>query len=295
MRMPLRILAALLLVCSAMTIRATVLTAAQAIAARRPLAAEVPLWVTRPPADDAKDYSFVGTATSASESQAKGNASDEAVRKAVVRIGTRLFQDPGVAVCPGIDALREYVQKVGRHASEYVRADPGGGYTAYSLLQLNRAFAEPSAVRQYAAAPAPAYARLQNQQQVAPTAIGCLLVPSDVGPAAVTRRTQVRAQNLRQGNFTLYFSIAGTKGQVWIRLDQVQIVDDGSAGTTRWRFDVFTDSRKAFSAPIETYADDVVTYRMRAGDRGVETQATSASGLIEIKIVGTRINAATAK
>jgi hypothetical protein len=269
-----------------MTIRGPEVSA-QSSGARQLLGGDVPSWVTRPPADG-KDYSFVGTATSASESQARGNAFDDAVRKAVVRVGTRLFQEPNAAACPGVDALRDYVRKVGRSASQYARPNPGGGYTAYALLQLNRGFAEPSAVRQYAAAPTAV-------QQQATTAIGYLLVPSDVGPSAVTRRTQVRMQNLRQGNFTLYFSIAGTKGQVWIRLDQIQVFDDGSAGTTRWTFDVFVDGRRAFSAPIETYSDDMVTYRMRAGDRSVEAQTTSAGGLIEIKVVGTRLSAASAK
>ena len=288
MRVSLRIIAATLLVWSTMTVRGPGLdVSAQSAGARQSLGGQVPSQVTRPSTADGKDYSFVGTATSASESQARSNASDDAVRQAVVRIGTRLFQDPNVAACPGIDALREYVRKVGRSAPPSVRPKPGGGYTASAVLQVNRGFVEPSAVRQYAAAPT-------YIQQQATTAVGYLLVPSDVGPAAVTRRTQVRMQNLRQGNFALYFSIAGTKGQVWIRLDQIQVFDDGSAGTTRWTFDVLVDGRRAFSTPIETYSDDTVTYRMRAGDRSVETQATSASGLIEIKIVGTR-NTASAK
>src|SRR5260221_10770522 len=204
---------------------------------------QVPAWVTRPPTSDTRDYSFVGTATSASESQATGVAHDDAVRKAVTLVGTRLFEDPTVATSFGIDALSEYVRKVGRMASQYVRPNPTGGYSAYALLQLNRGFVEPSTVRQYAPAP------IAVQQQAA-TALGYLLVPSDVGPKPVTKRTQVRMANLRQGNFYLYFSIASAKGQGSIRLDQIQVFDDGSAGATTWRFDVLVNGQKKFSTPI---------------------------------------------
>jgi hypothetical protein len=247
--------------------------------------------VTQPPADDAKDVSFVGTATSASESQARAAAAEDATRKATAHIVARLFRDLTGTSFPGVDALREYLRKVARSPSDspYIRPNPGGGYAAYVLLQLNKGFAEPATVRQYTATPISAY-------QQASAAVGYLLVPSDVGPAAVTRWTQVRMQKLRQGNFTLSFSIAGTqKGQVWIRLDQVKVFDDGSPGATRWKFDVFVDGRAAFSAPIEAYSDDVVIYRMRAGDPSVETQARPATGVIEVKIVGTRTTAASAK
>jgi hypothetical protein len=287
-----RVLSALLLIGVTSTIRTPALSVAvQSRAAQPSVSRETPSWVTRPPADG-KDYSFVGTATSASESQARGSAYDEAVRQAVVRIGTRLFQDPSVATWYGIDALRDYVRKVGRNASQYVRPSSSGGYTAYVLLQVNRGFVEPSAVRQYAASPTSAQGQSAG-------AVGYLLVPSDAGPTAVTKRTQVRMPNVRQGNFYLYFSIAGTKGSrggdVWIRLDQIQVLDDGSAGTTRWSFDVFVNNRKTFTTGIAAYSDDVVTYRMRAGDRNVETRAPAAGGLIEIRIVGTKISAAKAR
>ena len=134
-----------------------------------------------------------------------------------------------------------------------------------------------------------------SAQQSTPTATGYLLVPANVGTAAVTKRTQVRMPNLRQGNFYFYFNLAANKGQLWIRLDQLQVFDDGSAASTRWQFDVFVNGKKAFSAPAASYSDDVVSYRMRAGDRTVETRVSSGTGLTEIRISGTRINAAMAK
>ena len=256
---------------------------------QQPIGKAVPAWVARPPADDAKDLKFVGTATSASEPQARNNAFDDAAAKAVVRIGTELFQDSSVLTWYGLDALREYVRKVGKIASQDVRPNSAGGYTAYVLLQLNRAFVVPTAVRQYAAPPVSA------QQQSTPTATGYLLVPSNVGTAAVTKRTQVRMPNLRQGNFYFYFNLAANKGQLWIRLDQIQVFDDGSAASTRWQFDVFVNGKKAFSVPAASYSDDVVSYRMRAGDRTVEKSVSSGTGLTEIRISGTRISAAMAK
>jgi hypothetical protein len=111
----------------------------------------------------------------------------------------------------------------------------------------------------------------------------------------VTKRTQVRMPNLRQGNFYFYFNLAANKGQLWIRLDQLQVFDDGSAASTRWQFDVFVNGKKAFSVPAASYSDDVVSYRMRVGDRTVETRVSSGTGLTEIKISGTRISAAMAK
>ena len=256
---------------------------------KQPIGKAVPAWVAKPPADDAKDLMFVGTATSASEPQARNNAFDDAAAKAVVRIGTELFQDSSVLTWYGLDALRDYVRKVGKIASQDVRPNSGGGYTAYVLLQLNRAFVVPTAVRQYAAPPVSA------QQQSRPTAMGYLLVPSNVGTAAVTKRTQVRMPNLRQGNFYFYFNLAANKGQLWIRLDQLQVLDDGSAASTRWQFDVFVNGKKSFSVPAASYSDDVVSYRMRAGDRTVETRVSAGTGLTEIRISGSRIEAAKAR
>ncbi len=276
-----------LLACAAIVLGHPALpTSAQSIRSRQSPVRDVPSWVRQPPADDGKNYSFVGVATSASESQARNSAYSDAVSKAVVRIGARLFEDPTVVTWYGTDALRDYVRKVARNAAQYVRPDRGG-YTAYALLQLNRGFVEPSAVREYASSSA--------VQRQTPTAVGYLLVPTVVSPAGVTKRTQVRMPNLRQGNFYLYFTLAGTKGGVWIRLDQIQVFDDGSVGTTRWRFDVFVNGAKAFSTPVAGYTDDVITYRMRAGDRSMETQASSAGGLIEIRIAGYRVSAARAK
>jgi hypothetical protein len=248
----------------------------------------VPSWVARPPAEDEKDLWFVGAATSASQSQARSDAFEDAVSKAVARIAARLFEDPSVTTWYGIDALREYARKVGRSQSEHLGPASSGGYSAYSLLQLNRGFIEPSLVRQYAVQPTAG-------DRQASTAVAFLLIPSDIGTLSTTKRTQVRLPNLREGNFYLSFSMSGTKERLSLRLDQIQVLEDGGGRNAPWSFEVFVNGARAFTTPVRLYDDDVITYRMAPGDRSVEAQITSPAPLNEIRIVGAKITAASAR
>src|SRR4051812_30711648 len=74
-----------------------------------------PQWADRGDTEDAQNAFFVGVASSkASESEAKRAALAAAIDKAVARAAEQLFADASTTTSYGVDALRQYVQKVSR-------------------------------------------------------------------------------------------------------------------------------------------------------------------------------------
>ena len=217
---------------------------------------------------------FVGSARSPSESQARQAALGAAIDKSLFHLGELLFANPSTSTFYGIDALRQYLQKVSSTTNTWA-GGAGGEYEAYAQVQINTDFLKPLTVQKYATSPpVPPY-----------TAVGYLLVPGAGGTMATTRRTQVRMAKLRDGNFYFYFNIVQRKERVTVQLDHIQVLDDGSAGKTHWSFDIGVAGRSILQLPAGEYTDTVGTYRPQ---HKPYEQPLRADALLEIKVTGNR-------
>jgi len=67
----------------------------------------------------------------------------------------------------------------------------------------------------------------------------------------------VAPNNAKEGKFNFRFALSrSASGAARLRLNEIQVFEDGSAGSTRWLFEVFLDDRRAFSLPVRSYDDD---------------------------------------
>ncbi len=234
-----------------------------------------PAWAARGDTEDAQSVLLVGLAQNASESEAKRLALAAGIDKGAARLASQLFADPSNAAFYGLDALRQYVQKIAR-VTTWSGKGTYAPYEACALVQINKPFLQPALVRQYVAAPVPPPG----------TALGHLVIPSELGATSITRRIQVRMAKLRDGNFYFYFNILQGKNMLGVRLDQIQVLDDGSPGKTKWTFDVTIAGRPMLNLPLAEYTDDVVTYRR--SDKPFEYALRDGERVVEVKVTGSR-------
>lgn len=238
------------------------------------LPTSAPGWTSQGDRDETQNLLVVGSGRSPSESQARQAAAAAAIDRGVLAVSRQLFADPSTATFYGMDALRQYLQKVSRTANSWT-GNAGSQYNAYVQLQINKTFLRPSTVREYAAsAPAPGK-----------KAVGYLLVPVQDVSSATTRRTQVRLAKLRDGNFYFYFNIARIKTTLSVQLDRIQVLDDGSGGKTHWAFEITAAGNPMLKLPVAEYTDAVSTYRRY--DKPYELQLRNEP-VVEIRITGER-------
>ena len=239
-----------------------------------------PAWIAWDDIDDGQNLLLVGAAANAgSQPDAQRLASASAIDKAVARVAERLFADPSTTTFYGIEALRQYVRKVSRVRETWSAAAPDNSYEACVLVQISNPFLQPAWLRQYAAAPAPPDG----------SALGYVVIPAKVGATSVTRRTQVRMARLRDGNFYFFFNVLQGKNAIAVKLDQIQVIDDGSSGKTSWTFDITIAGRPMLKIPVADYTDDVVTYRR--ADKPYEYALSPGERVVEIKVTGSRASA----
>jgi hypothetical protein len=255
---------------------------------RSPTRTSEPSWVSSLPSDSQSLY-FRGMADSPSEAKAQEDSRRNAIEQAANTLAASFFEGQQTSQSSiDLQTIREYVGKVARVTATYAtRAPDGKAYRAHTLLQLSKAFAEPYTIRQFAAP------RAQPQQG---DAQGSLTLLTNLGPAGTkVDRVQVRAAKDKTGNFTFIFTFSRYGQTLHVRLDEIAVTDDGSAGSTRWRFDVLVGSTLAFTVREVAYDDNVRNYRLQSKERLEADVPASNATTVEIKVIGYRaaVSAAT--
>lgn len=119
---------------------------------------------------------------------------------------------------------------------------------------------------------------------------GSIDLPGDLdGAASRSESLKVKAENPQNGDFTFLFTIARRKpGEVLLQLNEVQVFEDSSGGTTQWMFAVVAGQQEAFRLSNRRYGDtpQPKKYRMTAADKASAMIPTETGGRLKIQVIG---------
>lgn len=195
--------------------------------------------------DDPGNYYSVGTAADAALSVAKQKSYDDAVSKMCDQLkNTTARQEAGAA-----SYCRALVLSSAAVANTNFSYDAGARQYRYStLLRLNKAYGSGAAVQRLAPV-----GRASGEMPLTPGAsrLGSLTVP-------------VQAANPRDASFNFVFQCAPARtGGVNLQLDRIEVIQDGSVGSTRWLFQVFVNDKSVLEIPDRPYNDWPATRLVR--------------------------------
>ncbi len=124
-----------------------------------------------------------------------------------------------------------------------------------------------------------------DYQKVA-TVEGAAEVASSLGGQSVmTRQVQVQAgSDRRNGDFVFVFALTRKPQGLHLRLDKIVVRQDGSSGSTKWKFDVFADGLKIIDLPVREYDDG----RQPPSPAGAEALLIPAGAAVRIRVLGYR-------
>jgi hypothetical protein len=223
------------------------------------------------------DLIVVGAADSATAAQARTSALENAVYRTAVEITNRLFAEQNLPLTTSLDSLSAFVRRVSRIVDQ-VETPTTTGYQGRTRLQLNKTFLDRLTIT-----------RLTPPARPEAFAVGYLLLPASRGKAgSISGRAPVRAASAGKGNFTFAFNIRPAGAGTLIKLESIDVIEDGSAGATRWAFDVTVNRRPAFTVAAAQYDDRVRTYAMSSGNRPLEFTFNGTEPYVEVRVTGTK-------
>lgn len=255
-----------------------------------------PAWASKLPVDNINFY-FVGVDDNASLEEARKNSLAKAVEQAARFLAAQVSK---VQMPPSkadmTPAFREYVNKTAETADTYFSYDRSVKmYRYYTLLKLNKRFAEPDYLNVVGPSPKP-WPSQGPVPSPPPRVEGRMRLSWDLKglDRAGKKLIPVKATNEKDGSFEFGFSLKRPDAErIHLRLDEIIVHKDG--GTIgpfphRWRFEVLVDNKLAFSLPERRYSDALSPprYKIRSSDRAEANIHVSPGANFEIRIKGYR-------
>lgn len=187
--------------------------------------------------DDPGNYYIVGMAVDAPLATARQKSYEDAVSRMCDQLKTATARQD----VPSANYYRALVLSSAVVANTGFTYDAGARqYRYYTLLRLNKAYGSAAAVQKLLPV-----GRASGEAPLAPgpTRLGSLTVP-------------VQAANPRDGTFNFVFKYASTRtGEVNLQLDRIEVIQDGSVGSTSWLFEVFVNDKSVLRLPERNYND----------------------------------------
>jgi hypothetical protein len=239
-------------------------------------------WVAGPTVTDmGATLQVIGTADAGTRDEALANSLESATFRAATELVRRQSsQNNAAPLSISFDTLRAYIKRVGKVQDTY--AQPmSRGYRGYTKLIVSRGLLDPVTIR---------YLAVPSVKASSRRAIGYLLLPGDVKLVPSTPyRVQAVCAKSSDGNFILFFAPLPSRGKDRrLRLDRIDVLDDGSGAATQWAFEVMMNGSRVVRVAPATYDDRVGRYRMPVGDSTLELSLSDDAPTIELQVVGTR-------
>lgn len=243
--------------------------------------------------ESASSLIVIGTADDATATQADAQSYENAVYRAATEFNGRLFDDVRTPVSVSFEDLKDYVRRYARVTGKQSMT-VGTGVRAFTRLEINKVFIDPLRIRNLGPSKSTYGGSGTTTDPARDGAEGYLLVPtgrlaSRAGTEFVTRRVPVQTPSARNGSFHFVFTIRGvSKGNMSLRLDRIEVEEDGSPGDATWSFNLTTNGRRIMTLAPRPYNNDVRQYPMRVGDSAVEATLPATDPNLEVRIVGQR-------
>ncbi len=223
----------------------------------------------------------IGTADAGTTNEALANSLESATYRAATELVRR--QSARTSATPlnvSFETLRGYVKRVGKVEDTYTQA-MARGYRGYTKLVVSQGLLDPVTIR---------YLALPAVKPSSNRAVGFLLLPGDVTLAASTAyRVQTVCPKPSDGNFNMFFVPMPSRGKDRrLRLDRIDVLEDGSTGGTKWAFEVLLNGSRVIRVAPTIFDDRVGRYRMPVGDSTLEVSLSNDAPTIELQVVGTR-------
>jgi hypothetical protein len=247
-------------------------------------AAAPPSWALATPTSSEYFY-FVGAAESSSLKTAEVTALGNAYAISLEHAGRALRTIRGKQGYTPADqqALRAYLEKSSNVIDRRLAPTANGTFKAWVLVQTRKSFLDPPALSAFVHA-APAASTWPT-----PEAVGLKLIPLPAGAAASREAVRVSGARQHTGDFEFTFQLVRTAAGLAVRLDSIRVDHDGSAGATRWAFDVFVNDRHVGAVSPESY-DDGRRPPVYVPRGAVETVVSgrSAKAPLAVRVIGFR-------
>jgi hypothetical protein len=109
------------------------------------------------------------------------------------------------------------------------------------------------------------------------------------GPPATSAVIRVKAPDPRKGDFTFLIKVS-RQGRVkaLLELNEIQVSEDSSGGSTRWIFSFLAGQQEAFRLPNRRYTDSPAPkkYRITPADRASASIRVESGGTLSIRVIG---------
>jgi hypothetical protein len=233
----------------------------------------------------------IGTADAGTEKQALANSLNSACFRAATELVKRRLAEDRLPLTISFETFSIYIRRIGRVTDTHVQQNARAGYRGYTRLVVNKGLVDPVTVRNLATS---------SVKSGENSAVGYLVVPAETKDFAMASyRVPVRSAKWSDGNFLFVFTLTPVRpgsgmfqgsraGGVRIRLEQLEVIDDGSPAGTTWAFEVAVNGRPALRLPASNFDDSVGRYTMRKGDPNLEYTTSGSEPNIELHVVGTR-------
>jgi hypothetical protein len=239
-----------------------------------------PSWLSQPPRDDRFLY-FVGTGEDESYADAKKESYARAVEEATKYVANQAGSMASNLSSQEIDHLTDYVTRSSSVADTYLVYDRGARlYRHSTLLRLSKALSDQSALSAFLG---------MGSKHKWTRAEGRLPVPSSPAPGTpILQRVVVKAEKEKKGSFAFTFTVQKQAQGLLLKLDQIQIYEDGSGGTTRWLFDVLVNGKRAFGLSERNYHDwgKPTVYRPTTEDHAEGLVLVGPAATFDLQVVG---------
>jgi hypothetical protein len=118
---------------------------------------------------------------------------------------------------------------------------------------------------------------------------GAVELTADKGRQPHGETIAVRARNPKDGDFRFVVNVTRQPaGSAQVRVQEIQVQEDSSGGSTRWIFGVVAAGQEAIRLPTRRYEDDgkPTKYAMTPADKAVGTVKVAADAPLPIRIIG---------
>jgi hypothetical protein len=224
-------------------------------------ASRVPSWISKPRSrPDA--FVVIGTGSCSTPIAAREFSRYDARRRLALQL------EPG-ATPERLDVIIAAIDTSVDDQTNYLANYGTGVVTNYTEASLNRAFR-----------PATAVAKTRPERR--------FLAFASVNPSF---RGELIARTSKgkdvEGDFEFVFQVDSTSKPAAIRLNEIRVIDDSSAGSTRWSFDVWAEGRRIFAVPMRRYSDSGHPSLCRVlSDELLEGQFSASGKLSQIQVFG---------
>ena len=221
-----------------------------------------PDWLTKLP-NDPRLIQRVGKGEARTLDEAKNASIADAYREigGGIAWGAKVPVQQATQIGAAIDLAASQSEIVDTY---YERDAARGTFRYFTWLRVNRAIATPGFLPR---------ARIEQSSQVPKSSL-----PRTVAVA-------VSAKDPQDGSFKFHFRLVNLpNGDTDVTLLEIESIEDGSVGTTRWFFDVFVDDVPKISLPEDRY-DDSRSKNRKAVGKSVVIPRNGASN-IALKVTG---------